>query len=94
MMIVPRYKELSVGHIWSFIREVDELSEYFPDLEEEQLPDRDFLVAIISTLSPDETKTLVAEARAQRSVQKDQDESNLVKIVPDIKEEIMSAMCF
>ena len=50
--------------------------------------------AIISTLNPDATKHLVAEARAKRSIQKEQEDSNLVKLTPELKDEIMNSVRF
>ena len=55
----PKYKEISVAQIWKFIKEVDELYVYFPDYSESELPEREFLWTIISTLKPDETKAII-----------------------------------
>ena len=93
-LVVPKYKELSVSCIWNFVKVIDDLWEYFPDLEDGQYPERKFLIAIISTLNPDATKHLVAEARAKRSIQKEQEDSNLVKLTPELEDEIMNSVRF
>ena len=49
MFPVPRYKELGVKPIWSFVKEIPELLKYFPDLEDDELPDRSFLWGILLT---------------------------------------------
>jgi hypothetical protein len=92
MLIAPKYKELSVYKLWPFIKEVDELMLYFPDYEEDEFPERDFLYTVISTLQPDVTKKLIQEAREKRSVHKTEDEEELVELDSEIKKEIFGVM--
>ena len=61
---------------------------YCPDYDEGTLPGKEFIVGIISTLKPEETKTLVEEARRKRSVSKEEDKQELVNIEKSIRDEI------
>ena len=47
---VPKYVELSVEKLWVFIQEWDDLLEYFPDIDSNKLPERDFMLGVLSTL--------------------------------------------
>ena len=37
---MPRYKELAVYNVLPLVRDLDELAQYFPDLNQDQLSDR------------------------------------------------------
>ena len=89
-MIVPRYKELSVKCIWEKIKKIPEFTVYFPDFAENQLPEREYLIAIISTLNHEATQTIVDEARKIRSVEKSSNNDELVAISSKLLEEIRS----
>jgi hypothetical protein len=53
MVPMPRYKELGVRPVWSFVKELPDLMEYFPDVGENGVPERSFLWGILGTLRPD-----------------------------------------
>ena len=42
MISVPKYSELSIAKLWPNIKEVPELNIYFPDLKENELPERKY----------------------------------------------------
>ena len=84
-LIVPRFKELTVKKIWTHIKDFSEYKVYFPDFSEDKLPERDYLIAIISTLNPDATKSIIKEAREKRSTIENEDEGNLVVITMELK---------
>ena len=63
---------------------------YFPDVTEDKLPEREYLIAVISTLNKEATKTIVDQARKIRSVQKPSDNDELVATSSQILEEIRS----
>ena len=67
-----------------------EFTIYFPDVTEDKLPEREYLIAVISTLNKEATKTIVDQARKIRSVQKPSDNDELVAISSQILEEIRS----
>ena len=40
---VPRYNELSTKAVWNFVKEVPDLMNYFPDINDKDLPDRAYM---------------------------------------------------
>lgn len=62
-IIAPKYKEVSLKVLWPLVKEIDELSVYFLDLGDDELPDREYLWTVISTLRPNATAKLVEDAR-------------------------------
>ena len=63
---------------------------YFPDITENKFPEREYLIAVISTLNQEATKTIVDQARKIRSVEKPSDNDELVAISSQLLEEIRS----
>ena len=45
--------------IWEFIQEWDDLTDYFPDLDDSKLPERNFMIGILSTLREEEMRQLI-----------------------------------
>ena len=43
---VPKYSEISVEKLWSFVQECEDILQYFPDMDEGKLPERDFMMGI------------------------------------------------
>jgi hypothetical protein len=89
IQVVPKYKELSVQKVWTYVAQNDELIEYFPDLADGQFPERDYLFAIVSTLYPKSLRKLIEEARIHRAKAGDEDDEELIWILPEIKKSIM-----
>ena len=56
---------------------------YFPTLDENELPDRDFMWTILWTQMEDEVKKLVREARKNRDVGNKEDKQELIEIHPE-----------
>ena len=83
---MSRYNELTVEKIWAHIKDLPEYNIYFPDYSEDKLPDRDFLITIISTLDPEAKKSIIKEAREKRSTTKNKDEGDLVVITMELKQ--------
>ena len=54
-LVVPRFKELKVKEIWDKIKDFDEYNLYFPDFPNSKLPERDYLISIISSINSDAT---------------------------------------
>ena len=77
-LVVLRYKELTVSKIWEKIKDIPEYTDYFADFDGDKLPERDYLISIISTINPEATKSVVKEAREYRSVNDCDDTQNLV----------------
>ena len=56
---IPRYQELSTKRVWGFVQELSDLMKYFPNLNQNELPDRSFLWTILGTLRTKECKQLL-----------------------------------
>ena len=67
-IIVSRYKELSVEHIWPLAKDVTDLNWYFTNYTKSQLPDRTFMYAILWTFRKDVLENIINDARKQRSL--------------------------
>ena len=89
-LVVTRFKELKVKEIWDNIKDFDEYNVYFPDFSNSKLPERDYLISIISTINPDATKKLVKATRESRSITQSDDPGNLVEIKSEIIDELRS----
>ena len=79
-------------NIWEYIREVEEIYQYFPDYTEKQLSERDYLFAIVSTLRPDSLDSLVSDARKKRSLNENPKLEDFVEITKSFKEEINNVL--
>ena len=88
---MPRYKELSVINLWNYIKDLQEFNKYFPDYQENEYPERDFLIAVISKVNPEALKQLIDEARESRAVNNTEETNNLIELTPGIKEAILSS---
>ena len=87
---VPKYSEISVKVLWNFVKDCEDLCNYFPDYEADQLPERGFILGILSTLRSDELRQLIKDALKNRSIQENPDEYQLIAMDADKKEVIMS----
>ena len=87
---VSKYSEISVKVLWNFVKDCEDLCNYFPDYEADQLPERRFILGILSTLRSDELRQLIKDARKNRSIQENPDEDQLIAMDADKKEAIMS----
>ena len=56
---------MDVKKIWTHIKDFSEYNFYFPDFSEDNSPEKDYLIAIINTLNPDATKSIIKEAREE-----------------------------
>ena len=65
---------------------------HFPDYLKDQLPEREFVFAIISTVRPGQLKQLIDAARSQRSVDKVDEKDDAIEITAEIKEAIMQVI--
>ena len=45
------------------VKNIDEINIYFPDFTSIELPERDYLIAVISTINPEATKNIVEVER-------------------------------
>ena len=73
------------------VKQVPDLLTYFPDLEEDELPDRTFMWTILCTLKEEACKTLISEAREKRSKKAENDNGELVEIHQDFIDQLLTA---
>ena len=72
--------------IWDLVKDVDEVFSYFPDYTDNQIPERDFLFKILSTIRTDVIRSMIKQSRDARSVKNHEDE--LIILKNDLMEEI------
>ena len=85
---IPAYAELSVNNLYSKLKDHVHLKMHLPDYNDNVLPDKQFFYPLISTLFPKEVIEIVKEARKKRSLEKQENDDELIKLAPNIKEEI------
>ena len=83
---------MSVKKIWPQFEENKELLKFFPDFNENELPERDHFYGILTTLYEDEVKQLIANAREVRTQVKPESWEELVEFDPSILKEIESVI--
>ena len=88
---IPRYKELGVKTIWEFIKEIPELTKYFPDFDEGEYPDRAFMWDVLGALKRDACKELISKARQVRSAGSEENKDDLIEIHPGLLDKLMKA---
>lgn len=93
-MEFPSYKELSVAKVWPEFKDDQHLMRYMPDLEENELPEKEFFFGILTTLYEDEVQKLIENARNHRATKEEDKENNLVEIKSSILQEIDALMDF
>ena len=90
LLPVPRYKLLSTKAVWGFVKEVAELLQYFPDINDKELPDQAYMWTVLSTLKMDEWNKLIEEARKVRSINTENSNDSLIEIHPEILGSLLS----
>ena len=85
---MPQYKELSVKNIWPLVKEIDDLMMFFPDYNNNQLPCRTHLYALLATLRYKEVLAMIKNARNNRAQENQDDKEELVHISKHLYEEI------
>ena len=83
---------MSISKIWNIIKEVDEIMIYFPNYKPNEKPERSYLIAMISTINPEATKEIVANARELRSITVTNKQENLVKLTSEMRQTISSSI--
>ena len=85
---VPRYKELSVAGVWDLVRAVPDLTKNFPNLQPNQLPDRDYMFSILATHRYEVLHNMIQNARKNRSIKAPESDGELIHISKKIYDEI------
>ena len=87
-ILIPRFKELSVENIWPLVKDAEDLNEYFPDYNPNQLPERSYMFSIWATLRYEELKIMVENARRNRALEVKDEGNELVYINKELWDEI------
>ena len=58
--------ELNVDKLWLCIKEALELNQYLSELKEYELPERENMCKVISTINPEATSRLIKDSREYR----------------------------
>ena len=83
---------MSFNKIWPQFEENNELLKIFLDFIKNELPERDHIYGILTTLYEDEVKQLIANARKARDQAKPESREELVEFDPSILKEIESVI--
>ena len=72
------------------MQEIPDLLNNFTDFEPRELPDREFMWTILSTLRENEVKTIINQVRGNRALSAQEDKQELIKITPSILNELLN----
>lgn len=86
---VPMLKELSTAAVWPVIKDLEDVRDYFPDLKEKELPDREFMWNVLNTLKPVTTQTLINDSLKNRGLDNEENQEDMVEIAPEYLEKLM-----
>ena len=89
---VPKYPELKVESVWNIVKTDSEINSYFPDYEQDQYPERDYLFAMLSTLRKDELLRLIKTAENGWACSNQSGENEMVQITNGIRNEIFNIL--
>ena len=67
------------------MKECEDLIHYFPDFDDQQIPERRFLFGILSAKKGSALEKLIVDARDHRSLKKSSEEDELIQINLEVK---------
>ena len=70
------------------LKDVPDVTEYIPDLQENELPEEKYWHQVISTLYPKEMFQLIEEAHINRGIINASAKDEMVELTPEIEKEI------
>ena len=85
---IPDYPELAVKHVWPLVTGNQDLIKYFPDYKPSQLPEKEFMYAVLSTLKPNAVRELIASCIVKRAPTSQDDKAGLIEVTSELKESI------
>ena len=91
-ILVPRYSELSVDEIWSMIKEINDIMEYFKDYTKKQIPESKYLFSELTTTRYKQLESKVKNSRKQRAKENDLSEDEFIYVDKNILSEIEEVM--
>ena len=87
---IPDYPELAVKHVWPLVKGNQDLIKYFPDYKPSQLPEKEFIYAVLSTLKPNAVRELIASCIVKRAPTSQDGKAGLIEMTSELKESIMN----
>ena len=73
------------------VKDIPDLMKYFPEFDENELPDRSFMWGVLFTLRRDEWVKLVDEVRKRRCQEEKENKDELIEIDQDYLNKLMAA---
>ena len=67
--------------MWPYIKEIEELNQYFADFKLDELSEREFLWTIILIFRPEATKKIIEDVRKNRSIKSEENKEELVRLI-------------
>ena len=77
---------------WDKIKNIEELVVYFPDLKEHELPERELMLTVVSSIKPKAVRNLILEAQRSREKDCEEKDEDFVEIDPLIFEKIKDSV--
>ena len=74
------------------VQECEDVMSYFPNLAPNQLPERKFIIGILSTLRNNEMRKLIKNARKNRSLTNNPEKDQMIQMTSCIREEVMKIL--
>ena len=68
LQIIPTHRELSVARVWREVKANSNIMQYSSNYPNRQLPEREFMLFIVSTIHEERLRNLILEARKHRSI--------------------------
>ena len=74
--------------MWAYIKEVEDLSIYFPDYTDKQLPEREYMWSVVATLRENAAHSIIETARESRSLLNKDNQDDLIEVTEQFMEEL------
>ena len=85
---MSKCSELSVKSIWKLVKDIPDYNIYFPDYQNGELPERQYMFDILYTINPNAVVEIIQEARKNRGLVDEKDTQQLIEISPEYWSEI------
>ena len=76
--------------MWNKFKEDEEVLKYFPDYSEAQIPEKKFLIDILSTIKYEYMQKIIKTSHTARSLKDDIESGDFIEIKKDLFNDIMN----
>ena len=94
MIKVPSFNELSVSKMWEVFKANEHVLWYFPDYQEPNTPEIEFLLNLVNTVYLYSVETLIQESYQARKIQNATEKGELIEITASLKENIGAVIAY